>query len=172
MAIMTGTVQVGADDYDDASSTNTTIRSRQLPNLFIDQDAYFKLHTDVSGGTITAATVYWYDDYHAKVGKSTNYQGDLQVLSGGTIWVTIYSFDQATAPSTGWKNEALTSGEIAHLVDDGTSTFKMHQDTPAVSDSREWYVRAYEYTGVFSAYIVLEYDEPVVPQRRQRIFVM
>lgn len=168
MPSFTGTVVLSADDYDDSSTSNTTISAIQTPDLFIDQDAYVKLNTDISGGTVTAATIYWYDHSFAKVGKSTTYQGSLGIANP-PVYDEIYSFDSSTAPATGWKSHALTSGEYAEILTDGDTLFQFKCSNPGAGNSRTWIIRAKEYTGSYSAYIVIDYVEA---GRRQRIFVM
>lgn len=164
MATVTRYVSQGSYDYDDSSSTDTTITAQQNPAILIDQDAAFRLDTSVAG-TITAATVHWYDHSFSKVGKTTTYQGQIDIL--GT---EIYSFNSSTAPTTGWKSHALTSGEIS-LLANGLSTFNVTVDNPGGANSRSWSIRAYEYAGSYEAYIVLDYDLPVT-ERRQRIFIL
>jgi hypothetical protein len=169
MASFTGTVVLNADDYDDSSYTNTTISAIQNPSLLIDQDAYVKLNTDISGGTVTAATIYWYDHSFAKVGRTTTYQGSLGI-SNPPVYDEIYSFDSSTSPATGWKSHALTSGEYAAIITNGDTFFQFKCTDPGGSNSRTWTIRAKEYVGDYSAYIVIGYTEAT--GRRQRIFVM
>lgn len=173
MATKVSYIAQGSDDYDDDSASNTYIRASQSPALLIDQDAYLILDTNISGGTLTAATIEWYDHAIIKVGKSVTYQGRLSVSSGGS-YVEIYSFDSSTAPATGWKSHALTSGELGNINTAGNTYFRFSCENPGGSNIRTWEVRAYEYDGshTYRAFITLEYTEPVPSTgRRQRIFI-
>jgi len=172
MAIKVSYIAQGSDDYDDDSESNTYIRAIQNPSLLLDQDAYIRLDTDVSGGTITAATIEWYDDAFTKVGRTTTYQGSLSV-SSDEGYVEIYSFDSSSAPSTGWKSYDLTSGELGNINIDGSTYFRFRCDNPGGSNSRSWDVRAYEYdvSHTYRAKLTLEYTEPPPEPTTKIIYV-
>lgn len=167
MASVTRTITTGVDDYDDSSSTNTTIQAVQYPPASLNRSAYFVLDTSITG-TITGATVHWYDSAFSIIGPVL-YQGSMDI--GGTV---IYSFSSTKAPSTGWKSHALSSGELSLLNSAGDTTFRLTVPNPGGSNLVSWAIRAYEYStpgGVYSAYIVIDYDLPVA-ERRQRIFIL
>lgn len=170
MPTITGNV---ITDFDSTSSTNTVLIIRQSPTFSISYDGFAIINTTIPEGTIDSATLHWYDHSYSVIGKSTTYQGEIQIYDYDTsTFHSIYSFNSSTPISTGWKSVSLPSGTLQYVRDDSFSNFKFLCANPGSTNSRTWEVRANEYSpiGTFSAYLVIDYSVPIPAKRRIFIF--
>lgn len=173
MPSYTGRVTIGINDWNTDSSTETRLEIAQTPAASISTIGGARLDTNISGGTVTGATIYWYDHSYVK-SKNTTYQGTVLIRPDDLGFTEVYSF---TSWSTGWKSHALTSGELSEINTTGNTELRFSVDEPSFLESRNWNVRAYEYTptGTYSAYIVIDYSLsglPEIKSRRSRIFII
>lgn len=108
--------------------------------------------TDLSGETITAATLYFYcEDYTTDASKPpTSDQGNIEIYTGSG-WYEFYQF--TTYPGDGQRSCSLDATALTHIgagvpaecpAGDYDTAFRFSVDDPGSGRSRSWDVCAYE----------------------------
>ncbi len=177
MASFTGHVITGIDDYEvgyNATSSNTTISAYDFNQGGSNRQAYAKIDTSGLDSTaiISQVNLVYYHHSYVKVGKSTTYNRTINVYHQGATGVTQVYLSTATPPSTpGWQTLSITNSSIladitaAHIAD-SELRFRWSVGTAEATGSRNWIIRAYEYSGSYSAYVVITYTLPSSTRRR------
>ena len=182
MAIFSGYVLAGADDYevgDGASSTDTTLNPYDYNEGEQNRVGIAKIDTSSmdSGSTINSATLYWYHDSYTK-SKSEVFTRIIQFYTTGSTYDAILS-SSATPPAAGWHSQSIDSGDFAeleayHNANDELQ-FRFSVGATSATYNRNWLIRSYEYdgSGGSSAYIVIDYSAASTPSTsRRRIFII
>ena len=178
MATYTALVTTGTDDGND-QGTGTDYITAYYQRSLSDTEwiGFCKLDSAAisSLGTITGATLFWWNHSYTVSSKETYYREIL--IWNGSSYSSIYT-STATPGTLSWDSHALTSGELAYINNYNSNTqtlfhFEVGYPTQA-SGTRTWNVRAYEYgtpDGDYSPYLEIYYD-PIVVERRQRIIII
>lgn len=140
-------VNTSADDWtegDPASSAGNTLTVRNMGSLSVSSQGFCLIDTSSipSDADIDDATFYWYD--HAYLNpKGAGTDSSIGIYNGSG-YDLIFNF---TSFSTGAKNHALTSGELASISKTGDTKFRFTTNLRAGKD-RTWDIRAYDgYSG-------------------------
>jgi hypothetical protein len=170
--IITGWVGSGARDFDETSSTNTTLKAEYHDLLGTDIEAYALLDTSSIGANniITAATIHWYNESYTK-SRNATYHGYVSIpIDQGSPDRKVYEF--TTQPTLGWNQHDLTGVELDYINKTGDTTIHFGVNPVSNQYYRTWLIRAYEYspTGAFQIYLEVHYEEPA--SRRFRYFLM
>lgn len=153
-------VASGAKDWDDGSSTNSTLLITFNNISVVEQEGYMNIDTSaIAGDDISAATFWWYNNAYSTVGKPAHLSR-IYIMNTGASWVQIWS--SAVVLTTGWKSHALTSGELAYIQKGGETRMRFTVDDPGVAKAITWNVRAYEYVTSpdFAGYLAITHAAP------------
>ena len=179
MATYTAEVVIGSDDGSDVSTSTDYIRAYYLDGFPTptEEIGFAKITTSgVTGlGTITGATLFWWNHSYTK-SRSATYNREILIWNGSS-YSSIYT-STATPSTLTWDSHALTSGELAYINNYNSNTqtlFRFEVGDPGGGYNREWLTRAYEYgtDGTYNPYLEIYYTAATAPtQRRGRIFVI
>lgn len=139
---------------DGASTTGTTILISD--NRITETNSTARVDLDTSGisDTITAATLYWYNDGDSdKSPKAATYDHEIYFYNGGTKGAQIY--DSTVQELDGLNSHALTAGELSSINTSGDTSFLFEVPAPGASETRSWTIRAWDFVpnGDFSVYL-------------------
>jgi len=137
-------VATGADDYDDDSTTNTTLKIEDN-NVFFPNPtevyAYAKVTTSGIGtDDISAATVYW-DEYSYSASRGTTKTYNV-LMWNGSSYTNIGTFTHDKYPAT--RSIVLNATQRGWISKTGTTNFHITVDDPGTSRSRLLHIKAYE----------------------------
>ena len=177
MAVFTGYVLAGADDYEggfNASSTNTVISAYNFDGGANNRYAYAKI--DATGlpadAVISQVDLVYYHDSYVKAPKGETYYRTIGVLDTGSQYSSIF-FSTGTPPASGWQTVSITdSGELTDMTtmitNNGELEFRFSVGSSSSISSRTWDIRSYEHTvgGAFAAYVEITYTLPSSLRRR------
>jgi len=178
MALYTAEVVIGTDDGND-QGTGTDYITAYYSDEIVDVEyiGFAKITTSgVTGlGTITGATLFWWNNAYTK-SKSATYNREILIWNGSS-YSSIYT-STATPNTLAWESHALTSGELAYINNYNSNTqtlFHFEVGNPGGGYSRQWDVRAYEYgtDGTYNPYLEIYYTAATASVgRKQRFFVI
>lgn len=186
MAIFSGHVAVGADDFDIESvanpdttgTTDTTIDAKQNRDsgsvATVQQIGYIDLDTSGidSSWTINSAILRWYTHAYNTAPKADPEGSHWEMKNLSDVWTTIES---STANRTvGWESYTLDGTERGYIRDSGTTSFRFHVSDPVTANQiRNWSVRSYEHTpsNAYSVWLEVDYTAPAAWKKR-RIFII
>ncbi len=170
MASFTGHVLSGSNDYeggDGAVSTGTTISAYDFNQGGSNRYAFAEIDTTSlpSNAIISQVDLHYYHDGYTKVGKSTTYLRVISVIDSGGTPSQVYS-STATAPTPAWITLSITNQSDLDDIMGAHQTnselkFRFSVGSAEATGSRNWEIRAYEYTGSYSAYVVVTYTLPI-----------
>ena len=112
---------------------------------------YFNIGTTIGAGTITAATISWYNYNYNATGKSTTEIGAIDVYDGdGTTFEEIYYMADGEYVDDTTIEHELTEAELAYLgtgsLNNGSydTEFRWRVPEPDTSQTRQWDISAFE----------------------------
>lgn len=172
MAIYSGYVSSGADDYDDIASGNTTIVASDSTITGV-RYAYAEVTTSglTEGVTLNSATLYWNHVSYSKDKNDTFYRG-IYTISGGVS--NLFFSDTNNPGSAGWHSAGLDATSLTHInADEGSKTrFRFIVGETTYSTARTWTINAYENSPTVAAYLVVDYTEPSTGMRKAKRFIV
>ncbi len=139
-----------------ASTTGTTITIQDNNVLALQSTARIDLDTSGIGtDTITAATIYWYNNVASTKHKDATWDHRIYFYNGSVKGSMIYQNTTGAEP-IGWRSHALTSGELAEINKTGDTLFLFEVPDPGNPLwHRTWVIRAWDFVpnGTFSVYL-------------------
>lgn len=173
--LLTNYIASGTDDWDDGSSTNTTIVAIDNQAIFpaINQKAYMRFAVNKElfehhpNAVVEEITFHWYVHNYSYSRRHPSPYVILQILAPFGTYGSYKTITNIYVPSgTGWKSVSLGRDADRYAMRDDYMQFRWY--VPPVRGSYlNYYIRAYEYSlSQYRGYVEIYYHLPQDKKRR------
>jgi len=173
--LLTNYIAGGADDWDDSSSTGTTILAINNQTIFpaIDQRAYMRfavhkeLFDDHPNAVVEDIILHWYVHNYWGSRRNPSPYVNLHILTPYQSYATIENINIPSA-GTGWQSTSVGRDADRYAMREDYMQFRWYIP-PVRGNYYNYYIRAYEYSlSQYKGYVEIYYHLPQDKKRRMR----
>lgn len=149
-------------------SDGETLPAREAQDVSVSTQAHVHLDVGsvVGGGTITAATLYYYSISYAVTGAKPATKDHMSIcIHTDSDWYEFFDeADYGLYVGDGLASVALDATALGHIMENSDEVgydteFRWSVDNPGAGRSRLWTIAAYENSTYTEAYLVVTYTE-------------